>query len=288
LFGGDGDDNFRGESGDDHIEGGAANDRLSGGEGNDVLYGGDGNDVLDGNEGNDTVFGGDGNDSLTSWTGGSDVLDGGNGNDYIWTTGSNNEMLTIRGGAGDDLISTNQQSDIDGGDGNDRLEINISNPTGAIDFDAASGSAAVGLTFINVENFEVSVRGDHDDTLRGAGGDDWLWGGNGNDILEGRAGDDTLSGDNGADFMVGGTGADTFLWTPVFENPDGVDHIVDFDTQSGDVIRLSEFGWNYDTFLAASIDTEGGVYVSFDGNTYGILIEDVLLSDLSADDVAFS
>jgi Ca2+-binding RTX toxin-like protein len=197
-------------------------------------------------------------------------------------------MVTIRGGAGDDVISANQQSDIDGGDGNDRLEINISSPTGPIDFDAASGSTESGLIFVNVEDFGVGVHGDHDDTLRGAGGDDWLSGGNGNDLLEGRAGDDTLSGGNGADFMVGGIGADAFLWTQIFDNPDGVDHIVDFDTQSGDVIRFSEFGWNYDTFLAASIDTEGGVYVSFDGDTYGILIEDISLSDLSADDVVFS
>ncbi|MEK1854573.1 MAG: hypothetical protein AAAC48_22605 [Phyllobacterium sp.] len=37
----------------------------------------------------------------------------------------------------------------------------------------------------------------------------------------------------------------------------------------------------FNSFLAASHDTDAGVYVSFDGDTSGILIEGIALADLS-------
>ena len=45
---------------------------------------------------------------------------------------------------------------------------------------------------------------------------------------------------------------------------------------------------DFNSFLAASHDTAEGVYVSFDGDTNGILIEGISIADLSADDVAFT
>ena len=46
--------------------------------------------------------------------------------------------------------------------------------------------------------------------------------------------------------------------------------------------------YDFDSFVAASQDTAAGVYVSFDGDTNGILIENISLADLSADDVVFT
>jgi Ca2+-binding RTX toxin-like protein len=152
------------------------------------------------------------------------------------------------------------------------------------------------MTIVNVEDFEISVRGDHDDILRGAAGNDRIVAGTGDDLIEGRGGNDIISGQEGADRLIGGEGADTFHWGgyEVGGSSIGIDHIVDFDTQSGDVMELIYFYpgdtniYNFDSFVAASHDTEEGVYVAFHGETEGILIEDVSLADLSADDVDFT
>ncbi|UXN66802.1 hypothetical protein N8E89_19590 (plasmid) [Phyllobacterium sp. A18/5-2] len=69
--------------------------------------------------------------------------------------------------------------------------------------------------------------------------------------------------------------------------------MVDFDTAGGDVIRFGNYVSNgagfedFDSFIAASQDTAAGVYVSFAGDTNGILIEDISFADLSADDLVF-
>ena len=297
LFGGENNDHLYGEGDDDRLEGGDGVDSLSGGKGDDHLSGGDGIDFLDGDEGNDTLFGGEGNDWLDNRHGGADMLDGGNGDDHFTVVNSNTtEITTVRAGAGDDSIFAARLTDIDGGDGHDTLQITVSNLSVAINVDAASGSSSTGLTFVNVEDFQINVYGEHDDTLRGADGNDIIRGGSGDDLLEGRGGNDTLAGQEGADRLIGGAGADIFRWTgyEVDGSSTGIDHIVDFDTQSGDMIELGGFYpgdtniYNFASFVAASHDTQQGVYVAFHGEIEGILIEDVSLADLSADDIAFT
>jgi Ca2+-binding RTX toxin-like protein len=304
LIGGEGNDSLFGGGDDDRIEGGVGIDSLYGEEGNDLLLGGDGNDSLEGNEGNDTLFGGEGNDWLTSYSidtyEGADMLDGGNGNDNFTVVdfSSNTvEITTIRAGAGDDSIFAARLADIDGGEGHDTLEIVFPDLPGGIDFDAASGTSQTGMTIVNVEDFEISVRGDHDDILRGAAGNDFIRAGTGDDLIEGRSGNDIIFGGEGGDRLIGGDGSDTFHWGgyEVGGSSIGIDHIVDFDTQGGDVIEFSYFSpddtdtyiYNFDTFVAASRDTDAGVYVTFHGDAEGILIENVSLADLSADDIAF-
>lgn len=300
LFGGENNDYLYGEGGDDRLEGGVGVDSLHGGEGDDHLSGGDGIDSLDGDEGNDTVFGGEGDDRLDNRYGGADLLDGGNGNDHFSVVNSNTtEITTVRAGAGDDSIFAARLTDIDGGDGHDTLEIYVPDLAVAINVDAANGTSSTGLTIVNVEDFVINTYGDHDDTLRGADGNDRIRGGGGDDLLEGRGGNDDISGQEGADRLIGGEGADLFSWTSwdVSGPSVGVDHIVDFDTDSGDVIRLEYFLpspptdtpiYNFDTFISASRDTEAGVYVTFHGDAEGILIENIKLADLSADDIEFS
>ncbi|MFX3797662.1 hypothetical protein ACJBT8_10440, partial [Streptococcus suis] len=88
-------------------------------------------------------------------------------------------------------------------------------------------------------------------------------------------------GGTGADTLEGGSEADTFVWDEATARENGgVDHITDFDAAGGDVISLRGFEpgsatgiYDFTSFRAASHDTAAGVYVSFDGDSSGILIE---------------
>jgi Ca2+-binding RTX toxin-like protein len=102
--------------------------------------------------------------------------------------------------------------------------------------------------------------------------------------LSGGSGADILEGNLGADTLEGGADTDTFVWNINLEQNGGIDHITDFDTEAGDVIRLqgitSDSGiYDFDTFIAASRDTAQGVFVSFEGDANGFFIEGVTLAD---------
>lgn len=192
------------------------------------------------------------------------TLYGGDGNDQFASYDSykggpsGNDYMDGRGG--DDVLYGGSGADhLIGGDGNDILDGDY----------GVSGIPSI-----------------YTDTLEGGAGNDTLYGGLESDILDGGIGADTLNG---------GSGADTFVWDEATARLNGgIDHITDFDTAGGDVISLRGFAssstgiHDFDSFLAASHDTAAGVYVSFDGDTNGILIEGVTLADLSADDVMFS
>jgi Ca2+-binding RTX toxin-like protein len=290
-----GDTKFEDSQGDDSLFGGEGDDELRGGVGSDRLSGGEGNDRLHGDWGNDTLFGDAGDDWLTNGYAGYDRLDGGAGNDGFG----------IANAAGHTL-----EGEIDGGEGQDWLRMTVFAPPGPVEFDATTGSFA-GLSFVNVEDFEVEIRdarGGVSHTLRGGNGNDALETDGGDDVIEGRAGNDTLRGSsgsdrlsggdgddrieagggNGADLLTGGAGADAFVWGDFYMGYSGIDRITDFDTESGDVIRFEHAGfvYDYEDFIAASRDTADGVYFAIAGrDDYGILIEGVSLSDLSPDDI---
>ncbi|WDZ81579.1 calcium-binding protein (plasmid) [Ensifer adhaerens] len=295
VFGGDGDDTIGGDNGDDRLDGGAGNDLIKAGEGSDMAFGGDGRDVISSSGFSD---------------GGKDVLDGGNGDDVIFDAFPYQAGLgdgsTLLGGGGNDEIHAYFSGTVDGGAGQDRLDLSLYTQGEVIDFDGTRGVTQTGLTFINVEDFSVTA-GYQDDVLRGGDGNDVLEGLSGNDFLEGRAGNDTLRGGSGSnqlfggegddilsggdttDVLSGGAGADTFVWVGQAGNTQGVDRIVDFDAEGGDVIEFTahSYGmWDYDAFLDASNDTAEGIYVEFREGT-GILIEGVTLADLSASDIIF-
>ncbi|MDA2923775.1 hypothetical protein MYX65_03795, partial [Acidobacteria bacterium AH-259-L09] len=163
LEGGLGDDKLAGWDGNDTLIGGDGEDILRGGDGSDMLLGGVGTDWLHGGDGNDTLGGGPGDDTLIGWDGndrlfgdiGNDVLQGGFGNDYLFG-GNNNDILQgelgkdfLEGGDGDDTllgglgtdtlmagdgddsimlrrgdVSSEQNENVDGGEGTDRLILN--------------------------------------------------------------------------------------------------------------------------------------------------------------------
>ncbi|MEH2465343.1 beta strand repeat-containing protein [Nostoc sp.] len=151
-----------------------------------------------------------------------DQIFGSNGND------------TILSGKGDDYISLNYSTapyslitkKIDGGTGNDRLSLYLTNATGRIisTFNTATneGSIIVGTNLINYKNIEgLEIRGTiYNDYIVGTNGNDYLFGGSsGNDIsygddqIFGGAGNDYLSVDYSTsnNTLIGDTGNDSLI-----------------------------------------------------------------------------
>jgi Ca2+-binding RTX toxin-like protein len=111
----------------DWIEGSQFDDHISGVGGNDTIIGGSGNDNLQGDHGTDIIYGGDGNDTIRDgWDdGAADQIYGEGGNDVL--RGGLDDL--IDGGAGDDAIEIIGAATVYGGAGNDEIEIEGSNGT---------------------------------------------------------------------------------------------------------------------------------------------------------------
>ena len=131
---------FQAGLGNDTVTGGGLNDLIYGGHGNDRLYGNNGNDALMGGEGHDWLIGAKGNDLL--WAGnGIDYIEAGAGNDIIvandddrflhpgqWAPSpmsSKSYTDHIEGGAGNDHIFATSLDEVNGGDGDDRIELSV-------------------------------------------------------------------------------------------------------------------------------------------------------------------
>ena len=324
IDGGNGDDNISGDEGNDTLLGGRGNDTLNGGDGDDTLNGGDGNDILYGGPGTDTLIGGAGNDTFISYNADSDIMIGGDGNDSF-SAGVQDSYYAgywfqMSGGAGDDtfsIYSDGNLGSIDGGERTDTLSVNFDDVARGFTFDAAS--------YTTIEKFNLDVRsatmgaqifgGDGDDritssetfregfsgndTYDGRGGNDYIYGASGSDNLLGGDGDDELNGGEGSDrllggagsdILTGGSGADTFIWDDESVQSGGLDRVTDFNVDGGDVLlfRGVDTITNFDSFVAASVDTSEGVFVSIDGSANGIIIENVTLAELSENDVTFA
>ena len=129
---------------------------------------------------------------------------------------------------------------------------------------------------MNINNMMLTPRseingGSDNDLLEGGPGDDVLRGGGGNDNLYGRGGSDELYGD------------DIF----VFATGHGNDAIGDFTT-SEDIIDLSAFGLSGLDDLTLSSGSSG-VTIDLLAHAGGtILLEGVVIADLSAADFLFA
>jgi len=242
VFAGAGADSVEGSSVDDLIDGEGGNDTLRGLRGNDFLRGGDGagRDSLYGSAGNDTLVAGLGADVLSGGTGNGDVADysarltsvnlsadraandgvtgegdniladveiltAGEGNDTV--TGSD-YAITLRGGAGSDLLRGSSKGDnLDGESyyGEDSVY-------GLAGNDTLRGDITHGGIGNDKQNGEIAYGGNGNDTLTaetvyGEAGNDFLIGGS---WAYGGEGADTLAG--GA-HLDGGAGPDTFVET---------------------------------------------------------------------------
>jgi uncharacterized delta-60 repeat protein len=241
IFGGDGNNTFRGGSGAEYFLGGNGDDYMDGGRGGDWYLGGLGTDTVDyssrtasvrvnagdirddddGEEGErdrlqsgiERILGGSGNDVLTSsdfdqpnalfGNGGNDVLDGGTGQDSLF------------GGAGDDRLEAGEIPDrfgprysadfFSGGSGRDLI-------------DYSERPHAVAVSLDNVANdgtIDWGVPGEGDnvgDDIEGVLGtnfDDVLVGSARSDMLSGGGGNDTIRGLGGSDLLFDVAGNDT-------------------------------------------------------------------------------
>ena len=147
------------------------------------------------------AFGTTGDDTFVMSGSRSVRLFGGDGND------------TLRGGAGDDMLSGGAGSDnIQAGEGDDLLFIDAADLTisGGGGRDTAFVASADGVTLdLGSTQIEAVFGNDGADTFTaGTALNVEMHGGAGNDTLIGGAGNETLSGDVGADSLVGGAGND--------------------------------------------------------------------------------
>ncbi len=183
---------------------------LVGGNGHDTLQGGTGTDGLYGEAGDDYLKGGFGNDKST-------ILGYYNGSRYGG----------LYGGEGSDTLNPGTGNDyVDGGTEIDTLQLDYSSMTSPISLtppNNGSGTITVAgniVTFVNIEQFDIS----------GSSQADQLVGGSFNDTLKGNAGNDTLNGGSGSDILDGGAGNDVYmienLADTIIENTDqGVDSV---------------------------------------------------------------
>lgn len=95
------DDTFEGSNNADVVTGNRGNDNLSGSGGNDLLLGGFGDDLIVGGNGNDGLFGEFGNDRIV--TRGGDIVEGGTGDDRIEL--GDYAFRSIDGGSGFDVLA---------------------------------------------------------------------------------------------------------------------------------------------------------------------------------------
>ena len=243
----------------------------------------------------------------------SDVLDGGEGDDlFVLSSTSTHSNLwafnitsQIQFGTGEVInISGMVQYSvvIDGGDGNDR--VNLSNGNDAFFLhDSFSGFhddlelvmdqfgnystaringiekilAGAGDDLIDMVSSDFSLA-DQDMVLDGGTGNDTIWGSDANDSIIGGDGDDVLFGGSGQNYLVGGSGADTFQFRQSSTNT----VVSDFDPLEGDTISIytnDEFQLNY---WELSQDTltfyfDGAIIeVELDGNT----VDETTLSEV--------
>ncbi|WP_224816816.1 calcium-binding protein [Hasllibacter sp. MH4015] len=256
-FGGnDGDQLIEGTAIDDAVAAGAGADTVLTGAGADFVSGGAGNDLIEGGGQNDTIYGDDGHDIIRGNLG-NDLLYGGEGRDTILGDNRNDTIFgengndVLRGGNGDDVV--------DGGAGEDRL--------------------------FGADNEDTIFGGDGNDLIRAGAQSDVAYGGAGDDFIVGGGGFDTLQGGEGNDTLQGNFNADQF----VFEDGHGQDVILDFEALSRPeklvFENLSTLNSLDDVFNAA---TQQGADVYIDtGGGNGILLHNVLLSDLDVHDFIF-
>ncbi len=105
------------------------------------------------------------------------------------------------------------------------------------------------------------------DNLQGDNNDELLSGGDGNDSISGGAGDDVLIGGDGDDIITGGDGGDLLVF---HLDDEGIDEVLDFSPEQGDMVVLDYAGFkDLGTYKRANIEVtiQGDLKVRLLDNT---------------------
>lgn len=134
-------------------------------------------------------------DASIELVGGALTIVGSNKNDRI-AVASDGTTLTVKFNKQTETFAAADVTSIsiDGGNGNDRIDIGAEV--------TASATVAGGAGNDRIHG------GDGSDILSGDAGNDWLWGGGGDDVLDAGAGNDKLFGEEGNDELLAGAGND--------------------------------------------------------------------------------
>jgi len=229
-----------GTNGKNVLRGTNSADTINGLGGDDTLEGRGGSDRLDGGPGNDTAtYRSSPNGVTVDLPAGLAISDGFGRSDTIVSIGhvegsphsdtlrGNDNVNHLRGGGGTDDLEGGASNDrLDGGAGRDRAAY-YSAPA-AVHVDLAKGTARDGYgTVDTLTNIEGVAGSDHNDTLIGNLGVNFLAGGPGHDTLNGSGGNDVLDGDysssetGGDDMLRGGDGDDLLNGGPGHDLLDG-------------------------------------------------------------------
>lgn len=289
---------------EDEFIGTPGRDRYNGGKGDDYFISSDGKDVYNGGKGVDQV-------TFNQDPGGATAnLKSGKATDGWGNTDTLKSIEMLRGSAYDDTFTGNGGRNIMRGlEGNDTLngaggrdEVRYDRDdryggTDGVTVNLAKGFAIDGFGDRDkLKNFE-DVRGSESadkligngggNELEGEGGNDVLLGQNGKDDLYGGQGRDRLDGGNGNDVLNGGGGADRF----VFKGNFGDDTITDFMTagkqEKIDLSAINEIKNFRDLKNNHLSENSDGDAVVTDNDDNTITLEDISISDLSANDFIF-
>ncbi|MHC5755194.1 MAG: beta strand repeat-containing protein [Nostoc sp.] len=253
-------------SGNNTLIGGAGDDQLRAGfsTGDNLLSGGDGNDFLDASglfqfevslytaSGNNSLNGGAGNDTLNiDYSRGNNLVSGDDGNDFLSASIASNDFLgqdfaasgnnTLDGGAGNDTLNINYSRGdnlLSGGNGNDSLS--ASEAFGNNTLNGGDGNDYLNIDYSKGKNLLSGDDGNDFLSAINVLGNNTLDGGNGNDTIKGGNGNDYLTGGFGNDGLYGGDGTDTFAFKSYTE---GVDRLYDFNA-TNEVIQILTAGFS--------------------------------------------
>lgn len=268
------------------IDGNASRNNLLGTLDPDVINGLGDDDTLRGGGGADTLNGGDDDDILFAVN---DPIDHDKFDDaaHDYALFGDGDADVLNGEGGDDELVGDFRSIYDGGTGDDRAFVSLTEASSAVTFNYGGGTS---LTFsfvvggVNrgsmfaVEHVDIygsafndvlSVA-DGDDNIQAFGGNDTVNGNAGNDELRGGDGNDSLTGGIGRDTVAGGSGADSLFGNEendnLFANAQPTNY-TSFDDPETD---FTIFGNGAADTLNGGTGTDhlvGDEYTTYDGGT---------------------
>ena len=286
FYGTPGNDRFFGKQGDDYFRSSPGNDLFNGGKGFDqAAYNHDPAGVwVNLNKGKATDGWG-GTDTLKS-------IEMARGSHFDDTLIGSNVRNHLRGLDGDDMLNGLKGRDLVRYDrdayygGNDGVTVNLKKGFAGDGF--GSTDTLKNLEDVMGTDSKDKIIGDKGkNVLEGLGGNDLLKGLGGKDALYGDKGKDRLDGGNGDDILTGGGGADRFM----FKGKNfGNDTITDFQTggrkEEIDLDKVATIKSFKDLKNNHLSEVDGDALIE-DGNGNSILLIDVAMSDLSANDFIF-